>query len=601
MDILKDTVQNYDAMNNNMYKQLLINQTSFNFNTKDSILITKDKINNNKSKIENDSKEIDHNSEALMGNFFSSIVLLNENKININDIYNEEGDTLLHLACKYSDLNVIRALIEKFGCNINIKNNLDQTPFYKLCDNRKYDNEIISYFLQRKDLIIETEDIDGINPLLLTIKNKNINLFYALCSIGSNLNHKDKKFHDVYYYALKYDNLPVLKYLLKFSKIDIFSSNTNLTPILVTSEGSSCCKYLLKYHYKKMINGITQPLNKENYQPYEFNLFNYELISTCYTHKNSNFLLTFFKIILPKNQYYFKPYNIKFLFLNLIIRRIFKDYILRKISFFYYCFIIFLLAYFYIDLRQFNLNVYDIISLFTSIITIVLCYNLYIRNLPEKNANFYEKFFNPSFEKKSDSILGICEIAYKNNILDLPGISEDCPRCLIKKRRNIQHCNRCDCCVKNFYFHSNLLGICINDQNALNYSLLNLFFGYKQFSFICLIYNILLGNEKYNWGFSFYKFLVVLIEANMLVKLFSIILFINASLCIGVGLSTFLCIGYNVNYYLTYREEKIPYGRVVQRKINNNYVDYLAPIVNMVGLPEFLNNLLNKRKEIEIV
>ena len=53
-------------------------------------------------------------------------------------------------------------------------------------------------------------DSNGINPLLLSIKNKNINLFYTLCSMDCDLNHKDKEFHDVYCYPLKYDNLPVL-------------------------------------------------------------------------------------------------------------------------------------------------------------------------------------------------------------------------------------------------------------------------------------------------------------------------------------------------------------------------------------------------------
>ena len=597
MDIFNDTNEDFNNMKNIIYKQILSNQVSINTNKNDSILVTEEKQN---IASDNESNEINHKEEALRGNFVSSIILLSENKININEEYNKEGDTLLHLACKYNDLNTIRLLIEKYGMNINIKNKNGQTPFYKVCDNRKSDNEIISYFLQKNDLLINEGDNDSINPLLLSIQNKNINLFYALCSMNCDLNIKDKKFHDVYYYALKYDNLPVLKYLLKYSKIDLFSSNNNLTSILVTSEGSSCCKYLIKYQHKKVINGFTEPLNKENYTQSEFNLFNYELISTCYTQNLTNFLVCLFKIISPKNKYYFKAYNIKFVFLHLVFRRIFHESTIRKISLFYYCGIIFLFTYFYIDLRQFYLNVYDIISLFTSVVAVLLSYNLFVRNLPEKNKNFYEKMINLSFDKKSDSILGICENAYKNDILDMPGRGEDCPRCLIKKSRNVQHCNRCDCCVRDFYFHSNLLGICINNDNAFNYSLLNIIFGLKELSFICLIYNILIENPKFNWGFSFCKFLVVLIKANAMVKLFSIVLFFNGFICLGIGFSVLLCIGYNVSYYLTYQIHKIPYGRVVQRKIFGTYIDYLAPIVNMIGVPEFFQNI-SKRKEIEFV
>ena len=183
-------------------------------------------------------------------------------------------------------------------------------------------------------------------------------------------------------------------------------------------------------------------------------------------------------------------------------------------------------------MNKFYLNVYDIISLFTSVIAVVLIYNLYVRNLPEKNKNFYENMFNMSYDKKSESILGICENAYKNNILEMPGVGEDCPRCLIKKSRNVQHCNRCDCCVKDFYFHSNMLGICINNDNAFNFSVLNIIFAFKEFSFICLIYNILVQNPKFNWGFSFYKFFVVLIKANAMVKLFSLLLLFNGFICL---------------------------------------------------------------------
>jgi hypothetical protein len=231
---------------------------------------------------------------------------------------------------------------------------------------------------------------------------------------------------------------------------------------------------------------------------------------------------------------------------------------------------------------------------------VVLIYNLYVRNLPEKNKNFYENMFNMSYDKKSESILGICENAYKNNILEMPGVGEDCPRCLIKKSRNVQHCNRCDCCVKDFYFHSNMLGICINNDNAFNFSVLNIIFAFKEFSFICLIYNILVQNPKFNWGFSFYKFFVVLIKANAMVKLFSLLLLFNGFICLGIGLSTLMCIGYNVSYYLVYKTHKIPYGRVVQRKIFGVFIDYLAPIINMVGVPQFFQNI-SKRKEIEFV
>ena len=144
------------------------------------------------------------------------------------------------------------------------------------------------------------------------------------------------------------------------------------------------------------------------------------------------------------------------------------------------------------------------------------------------------------------------------------------------------------------------MGICVNSDNALYYSLLNFIFSIKLFTFISLLYSLTIENKKIYVSFSFYEFIGVLVGGNMLMKLFAIYLFINAFLCLGISLSTFLCYGYSASYYLTYKEDKIPYGRLSQRKIYGNFVDYLAPIANLVGIPAFCRNIINKR-EIEYV
>ena len=593
MEIFKDSsdlsTNNYDIK----YNQIIFNQV--NYNPKRDLLTIK-----SKNDINDENQIKDYKIEILNGDFIQSIVLLSEHKINITDTYNEDGDTILHLACKYMNFNVIRTLVEKFNANINLQNLNNQTPFYLVCDTKYFEQEIISYFFKQKDLNYEIEDKNGINPLLLSIKNHNMNLFYALCSIGCDLNHKDIEYHDIYHYAIKYDNLPALQYLLKYSQVDLFSSNNNLTPILIKSQGNKCCKYLFKYHYHKVINGITEPLNKGNYKKEEFNLFNYELVYTCYNQMKHNFIISFFKIIFSNNKLYFKLYNIKFLFLHLVLRKTFTDHAFRRFSFIYYCFILFLYTYFYIDFRQFLFNFSDITSLITSIICVILGYYLLMQKTQRKIKGFYNKFFNFSYDKKKDSLLGICEDSLKNNILNLPGTGEACARCLTKKTRNIQHCNKCDLCVRNYFFHSNLLGICINSDNALIYSLLNFIFAMKLFTFISLLYSLTIESEKLYVSFSFYKFIGVIIGGNMLMKLFAIFLFINGFICLGISLTTFLCIGYNVSYYLIFKQHIIPYGRILQRKIYGNIVDYLAPIINLVSVPTFFKNLIYK-SQIEYV
>ena len=106
-----------------------------------------------------------------------------------------------------------------------------------------------------------------------------------------------------------------------------------------------------------------------------------------------NFIISFFKIIFSNNKLYFKLYNVKFLFLHLVLRKTFTDHAFRRFSFIYYCFILFLYTYFYIDFRQFLFNFSDITSLITSIICVILCYYLLMQKTQRKIKGFYNKFF----------------------------------------------------------------------------------------------------------------------------------------------------------------------------------------------------------------
>ena len=95
-----------------------------------------------------------------------------------------------------------------------------------------------------------------------------------------------------------------------------------------------------------------------------------------------------------------------------------------------------------------------------------------------------------------------------------------------------------------------------------------------------------------------YKILWVFYEGNLLIKLFLIFLFVSAINEICSFITVILCYGYNSSYYLLFRNYKIPYGKLVQRKIFGNFVDYLVPNINLVRFFEFLQNLF-KNKELQ--
>ena len=578
--------------NEEIYMTLISNQiSSTSENTK---------LNSNNEE-KNNKNAFEHRIEAIKGNFKPSIVLLDEKKMDVNEPINEKEDTLLHLACKFVDINAVKTLIEEFDADLNAKNKSNKTPFYFLCKNKnKHDPFLFSYFIQRRKLNIDLEDSRGITPLFCSIKSQNLNVFYTLISLGCDLKHKDKENRDIYYYAIKYDNLPVLKYLLKHSGINLFSSINNLSTILITSKGSRCCKYLFKYHYKKIINEISEPLNKTNYPENKFNLFNYDLIMTCYKQNKMNYLKNFCNIF-SKNLTY-KVYNM--IFINkFLIKKYLNEKGRRRFSIFYIICLLSVQLLFYSLSR--NLlkgflykTINDAFQLFTTLLGIFFSFRLFVSLKPENINGFFHKAFDPTYEKKSESILGVCENAYLNHIYELPSSGEDCPICLVQKNKNIQHCNICNKCVNDFYFHSFYYGICINRDNAIIYCMLNLILVIKQFSLLCILGN----NIKifYCFGNIFYSFCRILIYGNIIFKFCGFYLFVSSFVILGKILSVLICVGTNSSYYLVYRSHEISYGKIVPRKVYDVVIDYLAPILNSFNFSGFFSNILI-RKQLENV
>ena len=63
-----------------------------------------------------------------------------------------------------------------------------------------------------------------------------------------------------------------------------------------------------------------------------------------------------------------------------------------------------------------------------------------------------------------------------------------CEVCLIKKEKTDNHCDTCNRCVRDFYFHSNFFNKCFNKKNILYF--ITLFY-----SLACI--NIILINQYY--------------------------------------------------------------------------------------------------------
>ncbi len=103
---------------------------------------------------------------------------------------NLKGDTILHMAMCTDIPNIIMFCIQ-LGCDINEKNNLDQTPIYCAIINNLINNvrTAINHIAS-----LEIIDKKGNTPLhmALKLKKKNVDIVRLLVERGSDINKKDK-------------------------------------------------------------------------------------------------------------------------------------------------------------------------------------------------------------------------------------------------------------------------------------------------------------------------------------------------------------------------------------------------------------------------
>ena len=292
----------------------------------------------------------------------------------------------------------------------------------------------------------------------------------------------------------------------------------------------------------------------------------------------------------------YKFYNIYFITNNFIIKKKFQSR-LRKISIIYIICLFLLQNITYFFNRSNLLNKFiifhDLFQVITSIFIIMFLVILLGKKSPENITGFYIKAFDSAYEKKNENIIGICENSYLNKVYNLPGSGEDCPICLKNKNINVQHCNICNKCVNDFYFHSLFYDLCINRDNAPYYCLLNLFLVMKQFSLISII-----GSNTQTYiciSTIMYSFGIILVYKNILFKIIGIYLFLSSFINLGKVISIIICLGFNSSYYLAYRSHKIFYGKLVNRKIHEIIIDYLSPVMNSIRAFSFISNIINRQ------
>ena len=165
------------------------------------------------------------------------------------NITNSEGNTAVHLACKFSKLSLITFLITKVKCDINVKNNAELYPL-----DMTMDPEIILFCLREYDsLSLSSTTVERwLNNSTLIDDQKLLHIFKLLASKGaiasSTLLHLTcSRVHDIFRYSVSLVNV----LLGKVHCDPNCQNNNNLMPLQVTTD-LKIMKTLVQYGAKVM-------------------------------------------------------------------------------------------------------------------------------------------------------------------------------------------------------------------------------------------------------------------------------------------------------------------------------------------------------------
>lgn len=536
-------------------------------------------------KIENQNEKIDWHKEALGGNFMPAIIMLEQKKINVDDIVNEDNnETLLHLAGRYSFYNVLRTLIEKYHADINIRNKNGHTLLFLIVGTNDYNIINFSYLLRQEKLETDIYDNNGMSPLVHSVMTSFHFAFLYFVNEGLLDKYKDNFNNPLIYFAIIHNNKFVLSYLLINKKKEInskyFNDTHSLSDILITNRYNSITKFLSKYFYKEIdLNNIISCRN--NLSSFNcYNIYNYELLNTLYYFKTHDFI-GFISSIIKKNNYendniqnnnsdkktnnfgyYYKVINLRFMIYNLILPSLSPLY--KLLFFFIYISII----YYICNEKNNELNknprpnnfIYNTLSILLFYIIIIILFR-------------FNKHYESSKNKK-DNIESEISFKLKNNIVDLPDIEEICPCCSHIKNISTIHCYICGYCIPFRVFHSNLFGCCISKLNIIYYLLYVIL--KINFYFICLL-NALKANPTNNglicviFPFWYYTSL----------KTFILQSFIGGLIVINLGhlFSLLFCLSVKTPYKYIFELDKKVYYKCLNENPNNKTI-YQVPEIN---------------------
>ena len=561
--------------------------------------------------INNKEEIINWREECIKGNLMPGVLLLEQNKLLVNDIVNEEnGNTLLHYAANFGFYNVIRTLIENFKADVNIQNKYGFTPLFLVVSNTSTNIFNFQYFIKTKKINYKLYDENNLNLLSHSIIANFHYAFLYFCSLDLIKNTKlDKYRNPLTYFAITNNNKFALTYLLlnhNYNINDMYYNNTSvLSDILITNKNNSITKFLVKYYNKEITLKSIHTCKKSILNFPFYNVYNYELLNTLYFYKTKSYFRFFIALIkrykpkfnkcsnhrllednLVNNDigYRYKMVNIKYMIYDLILPNISNGILVLL-------FLIYISGFYFGTSQNFNFLLNENINYLNIIyksISFLLLYIWFIIMLNSSTKNILYLDNDIREEKKEKLLNEIKEVIENKNVKDLPYLEEICPACGIKKKLEETHCFRCDACFKYKYFHSNLFKICITKNNIKRYLIYLIL--KMNFYWICLD-NLIQKNPTNKTIFSFlfmfrYKTSLLNIFLETFVGFF---LFKE----IGHFIAMILCLTVKTPYQYIYKCHKKAYPFILKEKGANNIIVQSPEINENISIITAIKNIIN--------
>jgi ankyrin repeat protein len=78
---------------------------------------------------------------------------------------NRFGETLIHLACRRSDKNLVSFLLDEAGVSLRVRDDFGRTPFHDACWRAEPDLDLLDMLLDRVPELLMLSDKRGHTPL----------------------------------------------------------------------------------------------------------------------------------------------------------------------------------------------------------------------------------------------------------------------------------------------------------------------------------------------------------------------------------------------------------------------------------------------------